>query len=382
MFLRLVATADVVVENFRPGTLERWGLGPDVLHEVNPGLVLARITGFGQTGPYAARAGFGTLAEAMSGFAHLTGAGRRPADAAGVRPRRLDLRHRRPRRRSRWRCSHRERNGGRGQVVDLSLLEPIMTAVGPGPTVYQQTGAVGTRHGNRSTNNAPRNTYRTSDGQWVAVSTSAQAIAERVMRLVGHPEVIDEPWFAAGATRAAARRPARRRASAAGSPSAPATRWSTAFTEAGAAVAPIYSARDLVEDPHVRATGMLTEVDDADLGPVLQHNVMWRMSRDARRDPLHRPRRSAPTPTPCSASSACPSRRDRRAARTRRSSDDDAMTSCSTLVAARASGSSTSAARCTVGHAAVAQPPGVLARAARAATATWSAPTAARPPTT
>ena len=160
-FRRLVATADVLVENFRPGTLERWGLGPEQLHEVNPGLVIARITGFGQTGPYAARAGFGTLAEAMSGFAHLTGQADGPptlpafglADSiCGIAASSAIS----------MALLARERNGGRGQVLDLSLLEPIMTAVGPGPTVYDQTGVVGTRHGNRSTNNAPRNAYETA----------------------------------------------------------------------------------------------------------------------------------------------------------------------------------------------------------------------------
>ncbi|MBD3926770.1 CoA transferase [Nocardioides cavernae] len=276
VFLRLVATADVVVENFRPGTLERWGLGPERLHEVNPGLVLARITGFGQTGPYAARAGFGTLAEAMSGFAHLTGQADGPptlpafglADSiCGIAASSAIS----------MALLARERNGGQGQVIDLSLLEPIMTAVGPGPTVFQQLGTIGARHGNRSTNNAPRNAYETNDGHWVAVSTSAQAIAERVLRLVGHPEVIDEPWFASGHTRA-------ERADLlddhVGSWIAARSRSEVveAFTGAGAAIAPVYSARDLVEDAHVRETGMLTEVPDDDLGPVLQHNVMWRMS--------------------------------------------------------------------------------------------------------
>ncbi len=277
LFLRLAEAADVVVENFRPGTLERWGIGPERLHEVNPGLVVVRITGFGQTGPYAARAGFGTLAEAMSGFAHLTGEADGPptlpafgladsicgiAASSAVSMALLE----------------RERNGGKGQIVDLSLLEPIMAAVGPGPTAYQQLGEVGTRHGNRSTNNAPRNTYRTSDDHWVAVSTSAQAIAERVLRLVGHPEVIDEPWFAAGHSRA---EHADLLDGYVGGWIAARTRDEVvaAFTEAGAAIAPIYTAQDLVEDPHIRETQMLTEVPDDDLGPVLQHNVMWRMSR-------------------------------------------------------------------------------------------------------
>ncbi|WJK43039.1 CoA transferase [Solwaraspora sp. WMMA2056] len=277
LFRRLAASADVVVENFRPGTLERWGIGPDQLTADNPGLILLRITGFGQTGPYAARAGFGTLAEAMSGFAHLTGQPDGPptlpafglADSiCGIAASSAVS----------MALLARDRNGGQGQVIDMNLLEPIMTAVGPGPTVYQQLGTVGGRHGNRSVNNAPRNTYRTGDGHWVAISTSAQAIAERVMRLVGHPEVIDEPWFAAGHSRA---RHADLLDNYVGDWIAARTREQvlTAFTEAGAAIAPIYTARDIVEDPHVRDTAMLVTVPDDDLGPLLQHNVLWRMSR-------------------------------------------------------------------------------------------------------
>lgn len=272
---RLAATADVLVENFRPGTLERWGLGPDVLLEENPGLVLVRLTGFGQTGPYAARAGFGTLAEAMSGFAAATGEADGPptlpafglADSiCGIAASSAVL----------MALRHRDKTG-KGQVVDLSILEPLMTAVGPGPTIYQQLGEVGRRHGNRSTNNAPRNTYRTADEKWVAVSTSAQRIAERVMELVGHPEVIDEPWFATGAGRA---EHVDLLDDMVGGWIAARDRQAVldAFTEAGAAIAPVYDARDLTEDPHVRETQMLIEVPDDDLGPVLQHNVMWRMS--------------------------------------------------------------------------------------------------------
>ncbi len=275
VFRRLAAEADIVVENFRPGTLERWGLGPDVLLADNPGLVLARLTGFGQTGPYSARPGFGTLAEAMSGFADATGEADGPptlpafglADSicgiAASSAVMMALRHRDA--------------TGKGQVVDLSILEPIMTAVGPAPTYYQQLGVVAQRHGNRSTNNAPRNTYRTADGAWVAVSTSAQRIAERVLTLVGHPEVIDEPWFATGAGRAEhvdlldeyvgdwiAQRDR--------------AEVLDVFEEAGAAIAPVYDARDITQDPHIKETQMLLEVDDPDVGPLLQHNVMWRMS--------------------------------------------------------------------------------------------------------
>ncbi len=275
-FRRLAETADVVVENFRPGTLEKWGLGPEVLQEANPGLVIARVTGWGQSGPYSSRAGFGTLAEAMSGFAALTGEADGPptlpafglADSiCGVAASSAIL----------MALRHRDATG-EGQVCDLSILEPIMTAVGPSPTVYQQLGEITQRHGNRSTSNAPRNTYRTADDSWVAVSTSAQSIAERVMRLVGHPEVIDEPWFASGHGRV---QHVDELDEYVGSWIASRTRDEVieAFTEAGAAIAGVYDARDVIEDVHIRETEMLTEVDDDDLGPLLQHNVMWRMSR-------------------------------------------------------------------------------------------------------
>ncbi|ROP34997.1 CaiB/BaiF CoA transferase family protein [Saccharothrix texasensis] len=278
VLLRLVERSDVLVENFRPGTLERWGLGPDVLWERNPRLVVVRVTGFGQTGPYAHRAGFGTLAEAMSGFAHLTG----PADApptlpafgladsiCGIAAAAATA------------MALYERDaggGGVGQVIDMNLLTPLMTAVGPGPTVYDQLGVVGARNGNRSANNAPRNTYLTSDGKWVAVSTSAQSIAERVLRLVGHPEVIDEPWFATGAGRV---QHVDLLDEHVGSWIAEHTRDEVLarFDEAGAAVAPIYDAADVVADEHVRKTRMLTTVKDDELGDVLMHNVMWGMSR-------------------------------------------------------------------------------------------------------
>jgi len=276
VFRRLAATADVVVENFRPGTLERWGIGPDRLRAENEGLVLVRLTGFGQTGPYAARPGFGTLAEAMSGFADLTGAADGPPTlpAFGLADSICGIAASSAAMMALW---HRDSHQAGGQVIDISILAPIMMAVGPGPTIYDQLGVVEQRHGNQSTNNAPRNTYRTADGSWVAVSTSAQRIAERVLTLVGHPEVIDEPWFASGRGRAAHTELLDRLV---GDWIAARSRDEVvaAFAEAGAAVAPVYNARDIVEDPHIRQTEMITRVDDPDLGPMLMHNVMWRMS--------------------------------------------------------------------------------------------------------
>lgn len=276
VLLALAADADVLVESFRPGTLERWGLGPEVLLAVNPDLVIVRISGFGQAGPYAGRAGFGTLAEAMSGFAHLTGEADGPptlpafglADSiCGIAASSAAV----------MALLARQRGTARGQVVDLSLLEPILTAVGPGPTVYDQLGVEGRRHGNRSHNNAPRNTYETADGAWVAVSTSAQSIAERVMTLVGRPDVVTEPWFATG--RGRVEHGDELDAAVAGWIAArPLDEVLAAFADTGAAIAPVYSASGILADPQVQALEMVTRVPDADLGPLAMHNVMWRMS--------------------------------------------------------------------------------------------------------
>ena len=278
LIIDLVRTADVLVENFRPGTLERWGLGYDVLHAVNPRLVLARITGFGQSGPYSSRPGFGTLAEAMSGFAAVTGEPDGPPTLPpmGLADSLCGLTAVGAVMMALW---HRDHNGGsgEGQVIDLSLLEPMMCAVGPGVTVYDQLGTLQQRNGNRSSSNAPRNTYRSADDRWMAISTSATSIAERVLRLVGHPEVIDEPWFASAAGRAAhvdlldgyvADWIAQRTEA----------EVVAAFEAAQAAVAPVYTAADVINDPHVAATEMIIEVDDADLGPMRMQNVLFRMS--------------------------------------------------------------------------------------------------------
>lgn len=274
VFKRLVADVDVVVENFRPGTFERWGLGYDVLSAINPGLILLRVTGFGQTGPYSTRPAFGTLVESMSGFAHLTGEADGPptlpafgladslAGIAGSSAVSMALLHR-----------HKT---GRGQEIDLDLLSPIMTAVGPGVIYADQLGIDQERTGNRSTNNAPRNLYRTKDGHWLAISTSANSIAERVLRLVGHPEVLDEPWFATGRKRAAH---ADLLDDYVGGWIGERTRDEViaAFEDAGAAVAPVYKPSELLDDPQVTAIEMVTTVDDEDLGPVRMQNVMWRM---------------------------------------------------------------------------------------------------------
>jgi crotonobetainyl-CoA:carnitine CoA-transferase CaiB-like acyl-CoA transferase len=273
---RLVATADVLIENFRPGTLERWGLSPEVLHAINPGLVIARVTGFGQFGPYSGRPGFGTLAESMSGFAAITGD---PDGTPTLPPFGLadGITAQTTSQAILTALYHRDVHGAPGQVIDVAIIEPIVTILGPQPIVYDQLGIVQQRTGNRSVNNAPRNTYRTLDGKWVAISTSAQSIAERVMHLVGHPEVIDEPWFAAGSTRA----------EHADELDAYVGGWIAerdaaevvkAFEEAQAAVAPIYDIADVFNDPQYQALDTITTVEDPVLGPVRMQNVMYRLS--------------------------------------------------------------------------------------------------------
>ena len=276
VFRALAATADVLIENFRPGTLERWGLAPDVLWADNPGLVIVRITGFGQTGPYAARPGFGTLAEAMSGFAAVTGQPDGPptlppmgladtlAGLTAVSGAMMAL-------------YHRDANGGRGQVVDVSLLEPMMAAVGPAPTDFAMSGRVQHRVGNRSVANAPRNTYRTRDGRWVAISTSATPIAHRVARLIGRPDFTEHEWFATAAGRVA-HVDELDSAVADWIAARDHSEVVAAFEAAEAAVASVYDASDLVSDEHVRATGMLVEVPDPDLGSILMGNVLFRLS--------------------------------------------------------------------------------------------------------
>jgi crotonobetainyl-CoA:carnitine CoA-transferase CaiB-like acyl-CoA transferase len=275
LFLRLAAGADVVLENFRPGTLERWGLGWSELSSTNPRLVLARVSGFGQSGPYARRPGFGTLAEAMSGFAALNGepdgppllpplaladgvAGLATAFAVLVALRARD-------------------ETGRGQVVDTSLVEPLLALLGPQVTAYDLLGELQPRTGNRSSHNAPRNVYRTAEGKWVAVSASATSIAERVLRLVGHPELVDEDWFASGSGRAAHVEEIDAAVSA----------WIAArsrdevlaaFEAAEAAIAPVYDASDIVADPQLAAIGALRVVDDDELGPIRLVNVTSRLS--------------------------------------------------------------------------------------------------------
>jgi crotonobetainyl-CoA:carnitine CoA-transferase CaiB-like acyl-CoA transferase len=274
LFLLLAERSDVVLENFRPGTLERWGLGWDELSAVNPRLVLARVSGFGQTGPYAARPGFGTLAEAMSGFAALNGEPDGPpllpplalADGVAALATAFAI----------LAALRAREETGRGQVVDTSLVEPLLTLLGPQVTAYDLLGELQPRTGNRSSHNAPRNVYATADGSWVAVSASATSIAARVLRLVGRPDLVEQPWFSTGTGRVAH----------VDEIDAAVAAWIgerdrdevlAAFEAAEAAIAPIYDASDVLADPQLAAVGAIATVDD-ELGPLRMPNVISRLS--------------------------------------------------------------------------------------------------------
>ncbi|MED7923643.1 CoA transferase [Nonomuraea sp. LP-02] len=272
---RLCERSDVLIENFRPGTLERWDLDPEDLLKLNPRLIVARMTGFGQQGPMARQPGFGTLAEAMSGFAAMTGQPDGPptlpplALADGIAGLAMSY--------AIMLALHARERTGRGQVIDLAIIEPIMGLLGPQMTAYKALGVVPRRTGNRSSSNAPRNTYRTRDGRWLAISTSAQPIAERVVTLVGRPDLVEQPWFATGQGRvqhvdeldeAVASWIAERDAA----------EVVARFEEAQAAVAPIYDVTDIARDPQYEALGTFVELPDEELGTVTMQNVMFRLS--------------------------------------------------------------------------------------------------------
>ena len=263
LLLRLVDDADVLIENFRPGTLERLGLDPLELLKRNPRLVILRVSGFGQTGPYRSRPGFASIAEAMSGFASLSG---EPDGAPLLPPIALTdevtgivgafsimvaLRHRDA--------------TGEGQVVDVNLLESILQMMGPLPAAFAGLGYEQPRMGSGIPYSVPRGTYQCADGEWIAISASAESVATRVLELLG---VSDDPRFASFGGRSEHRVELDALMSA----------WVSQrncdealaeFDAAHAAAARVYSIGDVVADPHVRERGVLIEVDGVLMtGPV------------------------------------------------------------------------------------------------------------------
>ncbi|MBN3785421.1 CoA transferase [Burkholderia sp. Ac-20353] len=274
--LALVRDADVFIESFKPGVLEQMGLGPDVLLAIRPKLVIARISGWGQTGPYRHKPGFGTLAEGYSGFAAINGfADREPvlppmflgdmtAGLSGAIAVMVAL----------W---ARDANDAPGQVIDVSLFEPLLSILGPSAANYALTGAIKPRTGSRSTNTAPRNAYRTRDDKWLCLSSSTQTMAERLFRSIGRPDLVDDPRYRTNVLRVqhaqeldeivggfiAARDLAENLAF---------------FEDAGVTAGPIHDVSQIVKDDYVIEREALVNLPDEDVGTIPMHNIAPRFS--------------------------------------------------------------------------------------------------------
>jgi formyl-CoA transferase len=274
----LVEEADVFIENFRPGRLEEWNLGWETLSQINPNLVMVRATGFGQTGPYKDLPGFGTLAEAMSGFANLTGEADAPpslppfglADSIAALHSTFA---------TMFALYWRDVNGGTGQYIDTSILEPIFGAIMQSHVVeYSERGIVRKRMGNRNPYSAPRNTYKTKDDEWVAISTSSESIAKRVLKMVGGEDLVNDPRF----------QTMKDRVTNVEELDDIIQEWFSQFTraeaiakfeEADAAIAPVYDIEDIFEDDFFWERDALVEVEDETHGEVTMQGVFPKMSK-------------------------------------------------------------------------------------------------------
>jgi crotonobetainyl-CoA:carnitine CoA-transferase CaiB-like acyl-CoA transferase len=276
LLLRLVERADVLIESFRPGTMERWGLGPEDLHARNPKLVVLRVSGFGQTGPYARRPGFGTLAESLSGFVHMNGDPDGPpllppialadevAALLGAFAVMVAL-------------YHRDRDDGPGQVIDQSLFEGLFGITGPVAMAYERLGLVTGRHGSRLPYVAPRGAFRTADERWVAVSGTSQSVADRIFAAIERPELASDRRFASNEARLEHVEEL----------DGILAEWigghtlqevMAAFEANEAAASPIYDVQQIFADLQYRARGTLVRVPDEDLGEVILPEVQPRLS--------------------------------------------------------------------------------------------------------
>jgi crotonobetainyl-CoA:carnitine CoA-transferase CaiB-like acyl-CoA transferase len=244
---RLAATVDVVVESFRPGRLESWGLGYEVLAEHNRGLILTRVSGFGQTGPYRERPGFGTVAETASGFAFINGWPDTPptsppfgfADSiAGISAAMGTAM-----------ALYRRDRTGTGDVIDVALYEPLMFIVGDTILRYSTMGEIQDRVGNGTGSASPRGIYQAADGAWLSIAASNEVIARRLFLAMGQPELSDDPRFATNQARMANNDAIQHEVSSwvAARPRAEVLKILDGFEVVSAAV---NDARDIIADPH------------------------------------------------------------------------------------------------------------------------------------
>ncbi|MGA9010313.1 MAG: CoA transferase, partial [Xanthobacteraceae bacterium] len=281
---RLIDTAQILVENFVPGTPERWGMGPDDLLRRNRKLIILRVSGWGQTGPWRKKPGFGTLVEAMSGWAFMNGHADKPptlpplalADmisglygAAAVLAALRAV----------------EQGGAGGQVIDLSLFEPIHAMVGA-EAAHIRLGQPTMRSGSQSSHTAPRNVYRCKDDRYVAMSGSMQSMAEKIMETIGRPELKTDPRFIDNTAQVAHRNDLDEIISAFIAQRSQAENLAL-FEAAGVTVGPVCSVADLISDPYIAGREAIVEVEDRDLGSIPMHNVIPRFS--AMPEPFRRP---------------------------------------------------------------------------------------------
>src|SRR5437016_2837218 len=276
LLLELAASSEVLIENFRPGTLEKIGLAPEILHASNPRLVVVRVSGWGQDGPYRDRPGFGTLVESMSGYAARTGfadrapvlpptaladmvAGLHGAFAVMVALRRVEV------------------EGGAGQVIDLPLLDPLFSFIATEAPIYHLTGAIRPRTGSRSETTSPRNVFRTKDGRYIGISASIQAMAERLFRAIDREDIISDPRFRTNTDRV-------RHAEECEAPIAEFIAARTleenmaVFAAAEVTAAPVYDIDQFLADPHVTEREIVVDVPDEHTGRLVMHNIIPRLS--------------------------------------------------------------------------------------------------------
>jgi formyl-CoA transferase len=275
LLLQMLPQFDVLMESFVPGTLERLGLDWETLRARHPGLILLRISGWGQTGPDSARPGFGTLVEAATGFAEMNGEPDRGpivpsfplADSVSALYASNAVM---------FALYHRDVHGGPGQVIDLSLFESLFSLLGPLAAEYSATGRLRRRDGSRSRNAGPRGCYRTADGAWIAVSGSTPKMAERLLRSYGLDHLLDDPRFADNAARVEHARELDDAVAAA--IAARSLADNVAIIEANQLTAiPVQTVADIETHPHWQARGLTLDVPNGS-SRVRMHNVVPRMS--------------------------------------------------------------------------------------------------------
>jgi crotonobetainyl-CoA:carnitine CoA-transferase CaiB-like acyl-CoA transferase len=272
IFRRMVRQTDVVIENYRPGTFEKWGLGYKDLAGINPRIVLVRVSGFGQTGPYAHRGGYGTIAEAFSGIPSFTGFPDRPPTLPGF-PMADSVAATFAAMAAMFALYRRDQGGaGHGQEIDVSLYEPLFRLAEAQVIGFDQLGIVKTRQGNRLAEDSPRNTYETADGRWIGISASSQKTFERLCAAMGMPELAQDPRYATNALRC-------EHADALDATVAAWFRTRTQaevmaiFDAADVVAGPILDIADIMRDPHYAARGNTVRVPDVDFGTVRMQGV-------------------------------------------------------------------------------------------------------------